>query len=160
MPGSRRSPPRRLAKAKLAGAAVVAMAAGGAGDPALVPYTVAGDSIPASLTGHPGDPVRGRAIVLEREVSTCLLCHGGPFPEVHFQGTIGPSLSGVGGRFSEGQIRLRLVNPAAINPGTLMPSFYTVTGLTRVGQQWQGKPVLTADQIEDVVAYLTTLRQP
>lgn len=130
------------------------------GGAALAPYTVSGDSIPAPLTGQPGDPAGGRAIVLAREVSTCLLCHGGPFPEVTFQGTIGPSLTGVGSRLTEGQLRLRLVDPASINPETVMPRFYTVTGLNRVAPQYQGKPILTAGQIEDVVAYLATLRQP
>jgi len=143
----------------MVGAAAMALLAGGASEP-LLPYRVDGDSIMAPLTGHAGDPAHGRAIVLDREVSTCLLCHGGPFPEEHFQGTVGPSLSGVGARLSEGQLRLRVVNAAVVNPETVMPSFYTVAGLTRVGRQWQGKPILSADQIEDVVAFLVTLGAP
>jgi sulfur-oxidizing protein SoxX len=131
-----------------------------AGGAALVPYQVVGDSIPASLTGHDGDPARGRALMLTREVSTCLLCHGGPFPEEAFQGDVGPTLSGVGGRLSPGQIRLRIVDAAAVNPDTVMPRFYTTAGLTRVGHQWEGKPALSADQIEDIVAFLATLRAP
>ena len=98
--------------------------------------------------------------MLARAISTCLLCHGGPFPEQPFQGTVGPSLAGVGARLTPGQLRLRLVNPATVNPETVMPSFYTTAGLTRVGRQWQGKPVLSAQQIEDVVAYLATLTAP
>ena len=167
MPGSGRSRPRRfLGRVGKAGGnagragAIVAALLGGAAAEALVPYRIDGDGIAAPLTGQAGHSVRGRAIVLAREVSTCLLCHGGPFPEERFQATIGPSLSGIGARLSESQIRLRVVNAAAVNPETVMPSFYTTTGLTRVGRQWEGRPVLSADQIEDVVAYLVTLRTP
>ena len=155
MTGSARSRPRHSASALVAAALLV----GGAGE-ALVPYRVDGDRIEASLTGQPGDPVRGRATVLDLHGSTCLLCHGGPFPEVRFQGTIGPSLAGVGDRLSEGQIRLRLVDASVANPETVMPRFYAVTGLTRVAAAYAGRPVLEAGQIEDVVAFLTTLRGP
>jgi sulfur-oxidizing protein SoxX len=117
-----------------------------------------GDGIPASLTGRPGDPARGRAVVVNRQVGLCLLCHSGPFPEERFQGTIGPDLAGVGARWSEGQIRLRLVDGRRLNPDTIMPSYYVAEGLTRVAPAWRGKPVITAEQIEDVVAFLTTLR--
>jgi len=88
----------------------------------------------------------------------CLLCHSGPFAEEKFQGNVGPDLSGVGARWSEGQLRLRLVDGRRINPATIMPSYYRVDDLTRVGASWRGKPVLTAEQIEDVVAFLATLR--
>ena len=155
MPGSARSRPRRSVSA-LAGAALLV---GGAGA-ALAPYRVEGDRIEAPLTGQPGDPLRGRAIVLDLHGSTCLLCHAGPFPEQRFQGTIGPSLAGVGDRLSEGQIRLRLVDASVVNRGTVMPRFYAVTGLTRVAPAYAGRPVLDAHQIEDVVAFLTTLRAP
>jgi sulfur-oxidizing protein SoxX len=123
----------------------------------LRPFVIVGDAIPRSLTGAPGDPARGRAIVIKRE-NTCLLCHSGPFPEERFQGDLGPSLAGTGARWSEGQLRLRLVDAARLNPATIMPSFYRVDGLNRVAQAWRGKPVLTAEQIEDAVAYLMTLR--
>jgi L-cysteine S-thiosulfotransferase len=124
----------------------------------LVPYVIVGDSIPASLTGAKGDPVRGRAIVADRQVGMCLLCHSGPFPEDKFQGNIGPDLAGVGGRLSEGQLRLRIVDTSKIDPATIMPPFYRVDGLNRVPTAYRGKPVLTAVEIEDVVAYLTTLK--
>ena len=124
---------------------------------ALRPYWVVGDAIPASLTAALGDPARGRAIVIKRE-STCLLCHAGPFPEERFQGDLAPDLRGTGARWSEGQLRLRLVDAARLNAATIMPSYYRLDGLTRVAPAWRGKPVLTAEQIEDVVAYLTTLR--
>jgi sulfur-oxidizing protein SoxX len=124
---------------------------------ALRPYRVVGDAIPESLTGASGDPARGRAIVVKRE-STCLLCHSGPFPEERFQGDLSPSLKGTGARWSEGELRLRMVDAGRLNPATIMPSFYRVDGLTRVARAWQGKPILSAEQIEDVVSYLTTLR--
>lgn len=124
----------------------------------LRPYAVIGDAIPASLTGTPGDPTRGRAIVLDRRLGACLLCHTGPLPEERFQGTLAPDLSGVGSRWAEGQLRLRLVDATRINPNTIMPAYYRVDGLTRVGQAWRNKPILTAQQIEDVVAFLLTLR--
>jgi len=121
-------------------------------------YAVVGDAIPMSLTGVPGDPVRGRAITVNRQ-STCILCHNGPFPEERFQGDLAPSLAGAGGRWSEGQLRLRLVDASRLNPATIMPSYYRVDGLARVGPAWRGKPILSAEQIEDVVAYLATLRE-
>jgi sulfur-oxidizing protein SoxX len=120
-------------------------------------YAVAGDAIPESLTGAKGDAVRGRALVLLR-TSTCILCHSGPFPEEKFQGDLAPDLAGAGGRWSEGQLRLRLVDANSLNPATIMPSYYRVQGLDRVGNAWRGKPILTAEQIEDIVAYLATLR--
>jgi L-cysteine S-thiosulfotransferase len=124
---------------------------------ALQSYTVVGDGIPASLTGAPGDPMRGRALVLDR-ASTCILCHSGPFPETKFQGDLAPNLAGAGSRWSVSQLRLRLVDASQFNPETIMPSYYRVNGLDRVGANWRGKPILSAEQIEDIVAYLATLR--
>ncbi len=95
--------------------------------------------------------------MLER-ASTCILCHSGPFPEEKFQGDLAPSLAGAGSRSSVGQLRLRLVEASRLNPATIMPSYYRVDGLDRVGAAWRGKPILTAEQIEDIVAYLATLR--
>jgi L-cysteine S-thiosulfotransferase len=120
-------------------------------------YAVTADAIPASLTGMPGDAARGRALVLDR-ASTCILCHSGPFPEAKFQGDLAPSLAGAGSRWTEGQLRLRLVDASRLNPATIMPSYYRVDGLDRVGPAWRGKPILSAGQIEDIVAYLATLR--
>jgi len=124
----------------------------------LKPYTIVGDGIPESLTGQPGDAARGRALVLARS-STCILCHSGPFPEARFQGDLAPSLAGAGNRATTAQLRLRLVDASRINPETIMPSYYRVDGLTRVGSAWRYKPILTAEQIEDIVAYLATLRE-
>lgn len=128
-----------------------------AGAQALATLKIAGDGIPDSLTGAPGDAARGRALVLDRS-STCILCHSGPFPETRFQGDLAPSLAGAGGRWNESQLRLRLVDAAHFNPATIMPSYYRLDGLARVGTIWRGKPILSAEQIEDIVAYLATLR--
>jgi L-cysteine S-thiosulfotransferase len=124
---------------------------------AQVSYTIVGDAIPASLTGSPGDVARGRAIVANRQ-NTCLLCHSGPFPEERFQGNLAPDLKGSGSRWSEGQLRLRLVDGRKLNPATIMPAYYRTEGLQRVAPAFRGKPILSAEQIEDVVAFLKTLR--
>jgi L-cysteine S-thiosulfotransferase len=129
-----------------------------AGAQALQPYTVVGDAIPEPLTNVRGDAARGRALVVERS-STCILCHSGPFPEQKFQGDLAPDLSGSGSRWSEGQLRLRLVDASRLNAATIMPSYYRVDGLERVGTLWRGKPILSAEQIEDIVAYLVSLRE-
>jgi len=121
-------------------------------------YAVVGDAIPRSLTGMPGDVTRGRALVVDR-TSTCILCHSGPFPEQKFQGDLAPGLGGAGSRWSEGQLRLRLVDASRLNAATIMPSYYRVEALDRVGAAWRGKPILSAEQIEDIVAYLTSLRE-
>ncbi len=116
------------------------------------------DSIPRSLTGAPGDPARGRAIVANRQVGLCLLCHRGPFPDERFQGNLAPDLEGAGKRWTEGQLRQRIVDSSRINPATIMPAYHRTEGLTRVAPAWRGKPILTAGQIEDVVAFLMTLK--
>ena len=167
MAGSRRSPTKSSAERgrALALASAIALTAVTAGfaDGTLAaeelrPYMVVGDAIPASLTGMKGDAERGRTIVVNRQVGLCLLCHSGPFPEEKFQGTLAPDLKGSGSRWSEGQLRLRIVDASRLKADTIMPPYYRVEGLTRVAPAFQGKPVLTAEQIEDVVAYLATLR--
>lgn len=156
-PGSARSRRQRSAEATLVAAAAVLLNAAGDGA-VLRPYDIIGDAIPASLTGTAGDAARGRTVVLDRQLGACLLCHTGPFPEEKFQGNLAPDLSGAGSRWSESQLRLRLVDATRFNPDTIMPPYYRVNGLTRVGDHWRGRPVLTAEQIEDVVAFLMTLR--
>jgi sulfur-oxidizing protein SoxX len=124
----------------------------------LRPFAVVGDAIPVSLTGTPGDAERGLQIVTNRQVGLCLLCHSGPYPQERFQGTMAPDLKGAGARSTEGQLRLRIVDAARLNPATIMPPYYRVDGLERVAPAFRGKPILTAEQIEDVVAHLMTLK--
>lgn len=117
------------------------------------------DSMPEPLTGAKGDPVRGRAVVANRQVGLCLLCHSGPIPEERFQGDLAPDLRGAGKRWTEAQLRQRIVDSRKLNPSTIMPSYYRTEGLSRVASALKGKPILDAQQIEDVVAYLRTLNE-
>src|ERR1700742_3733204 len=98
----------------------------------------ANDSLPSPLNGATGDAARGRAIVLDRHVGLCLLCHSGPFPEERFQGDLAPSLAGGGARLSAGQIRLRIVDASRVNPQTIMPAYFRTEGLTRVAPSQRG----------------------
>ena len=123
----------------------------------LLPYNITGDGIAESLTGAPGDAARGRALVLAR-TTTCILCHSGPFPETRFQGDLAPDLSGAGNRWTVSQLRLRLVDASRFNPETIMPSYYRTEGFVRVGRNFAGKPILSAAEIEDIAAFLATLR--
>jgi len=115
------------------------------------------DELPAPLTGAKGDPVRGRAIVASRQVGLCLLCHSGPFPEERFQGDLAPDLRSAA-KLTEGQIRSRIVDARRANPESIMPAYFRTEGLTRVAPALRGKTIFTAEQVEDVVAYLMTLR--
>jgi sulfur-oxidizing protein SoxX len=129
------------------------------GEPDLrTTYTVVGDGIPKPLSDEPPNVENGRRIVTDRQQGLCVLCHSGPFPEARFQGDLATNLAGTGARWSEAQLRLRLVDASRLNPGTIMPSYYRTNDLERVGWQWRGQPVLNAQQIEDVVAFLRTLR--
>lgn len=125
------------------------------------PYRIVGDAMPEPLDGLRGDANRGRRIAASRTQGLCLLCHTAPIPEERQQGNLAPDLAGVGARLSAAQLRLRLVAPERLNPQTLMPSYGRVgadAALTRVHRDFVGKPVLTAQQIEDVVSWLETLR--
>lgn len=119
---------------------------------------VVGDGIPQPLTDTPGNAERGRALVADRQASLCLLCHSGPFPEPHLQGRLAPSLAGAGSRWTAAQLRLRVADNRQLNPDSLMPSLHRTEGLQRVGAAWQGRPVLGAQQVEDIVAWLQTQR--
>lgn len=143
---------------RLALIVVVLLAAPAAAEP-LHPYSIAGDAIAQPLTGRPGDASRGQKLIANRPASLCLLCHQAPVPEPHAQGTLAPDLSGVGGRLSEGQIRLRIVDMAHISPSTIMPSYYRISDHARTAEPWRGRPVLGAEDIEDIVAFLITLRE-
>jgi L-cysteine S-thiosulfotransferase len=124
----------------------------------LVDYRIANGAISEPLTDQPGDPERGRRIVLDRDAGDCIVCHAMPLPQRQFHGAVGPPLDGVGSRYTAGQLRLRLVDPKAINPETVMPAYYKVEGLHRVLARYRSKPMLTAQQVEDVVAYLLMLK--
>jgi sulfur-oxidizing protein SoxX len=132
----------------------VLLAAGG-----VAPFTVTGDAIEAPLAGLSGDAARGAAAVRNRETANCLICHTIPDPSEPFMGEVGPPLAGVGSRLSAGQVRLRLVDATLVNPAAVMPPYHRVAGLVRVDERYRGRPVLSAQEIEDVVAYLMTLRE-
>jgi len=136
----------------------ITLSAAALAQPALVAYRVSDNSIEAPLTPNSGDPVRGKEVVLSRDAGNCQLCHALPDSGLPLMGNIASSLAGVGARRTAGQLRLRLVDAARLNPETLMPSYYRVEGLYDVAAAWRGKPILTAQQIEDVVAYLASLK--
>ena len=120
-------------------------------------YTIVDDTIPASLTGVPGDPVKGKKLAIKRKKGNCLACHAMPIPEQQFHGEVGPDLSGVGSRMTEAELRMRLVNSKALNPDTIMPAFHKVA-LNRVLKKFKGKTILGAQEIEDIIAYISTLK--
>lgn len=110
-------------------------------------------------TSRPADPANGRRIVVDRRKGLCLLCHSGPFPEVRFQGDLAPSLAGAGSRWTVPQLRARLVDSRQSHDGSLMPPYFRSEGQTRVAPAYAGKTILTAEEIEDVTAFLATLRE-
>lgn len=116
------------------------------------------DTADAPLDGAIGDAARGMAIVRDRASGNCLICHRVPIADEPFQGDVGPDLTGVGSRLTAGQLRYRLIDQSRINPATAMPPYYRIDGLTRVAERFAGRPALDAQQIEDVVAWLATLR--
>jgi sulfur-oxidizing protein SoxX len=123
---------------------------------ALSSYQVVADGIPEPLA-H-GDAARGKALVAARDPANCVLCHAVPDAAIPFAGNVGPPLAGVGARLSSAQLRLRVVDNMRVNPQTIMPSYYKLAGLELVAAPFRGKTILTAPQVEDVVAYLATLR--
>lgn len=151
---TKRSANRRFAALTSALAAIVAASALAHAVPAGAQG--AGTAIDVALTEEPGDATRGRTIVVDRILSACVLCHALPGTEV--SGNLGPSLAGVGSRLSVGELRSRLVDSSRYNPDTVMPAYYLTAGLNRVAATYRDKPILSAQQIEDVVAYLRTLK--
>lgn len=156
---------RGAVRATLAGAVVaITMAASSAmagvtvEDPGLTPYETDDGAIAKSLTGTPGDPAAGKKIFINRKLGNCLTCHTAPIPDEQFHGTVGPDLTGVGHRLTEGELRLRVVDAKLLNPETVMPAFYRTAGLRQVLKDFDGKPILSAQEVEDVVAYLMSLK--
>lgn len=119
---------------------------------------VVGDGIPEPLAAAPGDAARGLRLIIARDNANCVLCHAIPDPAIRLTGNVGPSLAGVGARFTVAQLRLRVADNLRLQPATIMPSYYKVDGLSRVAAAYRDKPILSAPEIEDVVAYLSTLR--
>jgi len=136
--------------------ALLALSAAGAAT--LEPYRIVTDVIPEPLGGFVGEVARGAALVKDRERGNCLICHHGEDPAEPFQGAIGPPLRGVGLRLSAGQIRLRMVDMSRLDPATVMPPYYRTENLSDVAEAYRGQPALTAQEIEDVVSYLATLK--
>ena len=124
----------------------------------FVTYEIVDGAIPQSLTGNAGDAAKGRKTAINRKKGNCLACHVMPVPEQADHGEVGPPLSDVGGRLSAGEIRLRIVNPKIVNPDTIMPAFYRIHGLHRVQKKWKGKTIINAQDVEDIVAYMMTLK--
>jgi sulfur-oxidizing protein SoxX len=125
-----------------------------------VSYEIVDEAIPTSLTGSSGDADKGREAFINRKLGNCLGCHAVTELEAEpFHGEVGPPLDGVGDIYSEGELRLRVAYAKAVNPDTIMPGFYTTDGLHRVAEKFQGKTILTAEQVEDIVAYLLTLKE-
>lgn len=116
-------------------------------------------AIKASLTGKAGDPANGRKLAINRKKGNCLACHAiSDLKSQPFHGNVGPSLDGVAGRYKVGELRLRMVDATKLNEETIMPAFYRPGGLHRVMKKFKGKTVLTAQEVEDVIAYLLTLK--
>jgi sulfur-oxidizing protein SoxX len=122
----------------------------------LLPAQISADGVPQPLTATPGDAAHGRALLLARENANCILCHA--IPEARFSGNLAPPLTGIGARLSAAQMRLRVADNARVNPKTIMPSYFRSEGFVGVAAQYRGKTVLTAQEVEDVVAYLQTLK--
>ena len=130
-----------------------------ASDRAIQPSSIIGDAIPNSLTGQSGDAVRGERIFTERVAGHCILCHQVDGLTEEFQGNLGPNLTTVGERLSAGQIRLRIVDYQAVRPGTVMPSYYRRHDLYDVGSDYVGETFLSAQDVEDLVAYLAARQE-
>ena len=124
----------------------------------IASFTIFGDAIKAPLDGFKGDPVRGRTLAYDPERGNCTICHPVPGGDARVQGNVGPPLAGVATRLDEGQLRMRLVDGTKLNPETIMPAYHRIEGLNRVGREFAGKPILDAQKIEDIVAFLATLK--
>ena len=146
--------------AMIAGAVLLIGSIGTATAAGKITYKVVDDnSIPKSLTGKPGDAERGKKVSINRKKGNCLACHKMPIPSQQFHGEVGPTLFGVGSRYNEGELRLRVVNSKIVNPESIMPAFLKSEGFHRPLKNFTGKSILTASEVEDVIAYLKTLKE-
>ncbi|MEM7176736.1 MAG: sulfur oxidation c-type cytochrome SoxX [Pseudomonadota bacterium] len=117
-------------------------------------------TIPQSLTGVAGDPVKGKDWFVGRKLGNCLACHvNSDATEESFHGEVGPPLDGVADRWTEAELRGILVNSKVVFEGTIMPAFYKDSGYNRNNKKFEGKTILEAQQVEDVIAYLMTLKE-
>lgn len=158
-----------MKRSLIAMAVVCAGATGAMAETAYEDLVWDGHAVPASLTGMAGNPEEGAGIVSSKKKGNCVACHVvSSMPDVPFQGNIGPALDGAGDRWSEAELRGILVDAKQTFHETVMPSFYKTTGFIRLGDRYTGKPypadtpvtpILTAQQIEDVIAYLATLKE-
>jgi sulfur-oxidizing protein SoxX len=150
MPSLKTFIPALAAATLLAGAAVAEE---------LVKYEVVDYGVATSLTGKSGDAAKGVKAFTNRKQGNCLACHQVTALSAQpFHGEIGPPLDGVAERYNEAQLRMQVINAKVINPDTIMPAFYRADGLHMVSKKFKGKPILTAEQVEDIVAYLKTLK--
>ena len=137
---------------------VMALTACGKTDPELISAPdIIGDTLPMALTSTPGDPARGEALFADRDGAHCVLCHRVEGLDAPFQGNVGQDLSNIGNRLSDAQIRLRIVDYEQVKPGVTMPSYYRIHGINQVGEEYENQPALTAQSIEDIIAYLSVL---
>ena len=149
---------RRLAWS-LAMFAVLTATSASASEPLVPANAISRDEIPSPLTTLTGDPDNGRLVFMDREQGHCVLCHKVEALEAEFQGDIGPDLTEVGDRLTAGQIRLRIVDYQEVLNGALMPSYFRIHDLNQVEAAYEGKPILSAQQVEDLVAWLSTLKE-
>ena len=155
----------RLTAITMAASLVAGAALADAVAPGDVTYTEYGE-IETSLSGAPGDAEAGAKVMTTRGLGNCVACHKVDALDAAFQGEVGPPLNGVGGDRSEAELRGIVANAKMTFEGTVMPAFYKTSGFIRPGDGYTGKgaaeedlePLLTAQQIEDVVAYLMTLK--
>lgn len=124
------------------------------------PNQIDGDSIPLPLADTIADAAHGEALFVSRDGGHCVLCHQVAGLDAEFQGDVGPALSGIGSRLSPGQLRLRVVDYEQVQPGVLMPSYYRTHDLYQVSNTYEGNPILSAADVEDLVAYLSSLKEP
>ena len=140
-----------------AGAASLTIRLAASGGMLCAAAALAQPSLDAALAAA-GDPARGRALLIARDPANCVLCHSVSVPELPVAGNLGPPLDGVGARLTPGQIRLRIVDSTRFNPRSIMPRYLKTDGLIGVASEFRGKTILDAQQVEDLVAFLSTLR--